>query len=110
MKERRPGTECSECPRQCSICGRCEHLEQNHLGSWKDAPFLFLPFCKPDHARFHVLCARAGVDFKSRPANRTLALIRVLKAIWVATWMVLGMLEKIENDKLEKTPTDGQQP
>jgi hypothetical protein len=93
VKQPRPSTKCSECPKQC-FCGSSEHLQQNHLGGWRHVPWLFLPFCEsPHHAEFHAMCRRAGVYF-SETGNRSLALIQALKAMLVAMWMVLDTFEK----------------
>jgi hypothetical protein len=72
-------------------------------------PWFFMPYCESDHALFHLLCRRAGIDFKSRPPNKPLAYVRVLKAILVATWMVVDMLEKHLGNKSTPT-TDGGKP
>ena len=61
-------------------------------------PWLFFPFCLPDHNEFHARCRQSGVDFKYA-ANKAIALIQALKAILVGMWMVVEMLEKhLNND------------
>ena len=68
-------------------------MEQNHLGGKKHVPWLILPFCRKDHAEFHVMCRRAGVDFRYT-AKKSIRLVQALKAMLVAMWMVVVMFEK----------------
>ncbi len=68
-------------------------MQQNHLGGNNHLPWLTYPFCKKDHAEFHVMCRRAGVDFLYT-ANKSIRLIQALKAMLVGIWMVVDMLEK----------------
>ena len=76
-------------------------MEQNHIGGHQHVPWLFLPFCREDHAEFHVMCRRAGVDFR-QTANKSLSLIQALKAILVGMWMVVDALEKHLKNQSEK--------
>jgi hypothetical protein len=99
VKASRPSVRCSECPEQC-FCGSSKTMQRNHLGGWKQVPWLFLPFCGSDHAQFHVMCRRAGVDF-SYTGDRPLVLIQALKAMLVGLWMVVDMLETHLKDQLE---------
>jgi len=92
MKGRRPRVKCPECPEYC-FCGSTKDMEQNHLGGNNHLPWLFYPFCKKNHAEFHVMCRRAGVDFLYTK-NKSIRLIQALKAMLVGVWMVLDMLEK----------------
>jgi hypothetical protein len=75
-------------------------MEQNHVGGEKHVPELFLPFCKKDHAEFHLKCRQAGVDFH-HIENRSLALVQSFKAILVGLWMVVDLLEKHLRSELE---------
>ncbi len=104
MTSRRSKVRCDECPKAC-FCGSAEHLEQNHLGGWRHAPWLFLPFCQIDHSTFHVMCRRAGVNFSPAP-NKSLALLQALKAILVGLWMVVNELEEHLKMQLKKGKKD----
>lgn len=55
--------------------------------------WLWTPFCRPDHKKFHANCRRAGVDF-SKQKNRLLAQIQALKAQLVGMWMVVESMEQ----------------
>ena len=90
---------CPDCPKQC-FCGSTQNLEQNHFGGNHHVPALTQPFCKQDHADFHVRCQQAGVDFKPAP-NRILGLIQALKAMLVGMWMVVESMEKHAKKQLE---------
>jgi len=68
-------------------------MEQNHTGGNNHLPWFIYPFCKMDHAEFHVMCRRAGVDFRYTK-NKSIRLIQALKAMLVGIWMVVDMLEK----------------
>lgn len=68
-------------------------MEQNHTGGRSHLPWFTYPFCKKDHATFHVMCRRAGVDFFFT-TNKSLRLIQSLKAMLVGIWMVVDMLEQ----------------
>jgi hypothetical protein len=68
-------------------------MEQNHFGGHIHVPWLWIPFCGQDHAQYHVMCRRAGVDFKYT-ANKSIGLLQALKAMLVGMWMVADMLEK----------------
>jgi hypothetical protein len=107
VKPKRKSAKCTECPDRC-FCGSSEHMEQNHLGGNNHVPWLFLPFCLPDHNEFHARCRQAGVDFKYS-ANKAIALIQALKAILVGMWMVVEMLEKHLKDKSEDQSNDDNQ-
>lgn len=65
-----------------------------------------MPFCRQDHDEFHVMCRRAGVDFRAT-TDRFLRLIQALKAMLIGMWMVVDKLEKQARDDSEETPTDG---
>jgi len=91
MKRKRPPVKCPECPQSC-FCGSTKDVEHNHLGGNNHLPDHHYPFCKKDHATFHVMCKRAGVDFEFT-TDGAMRLIQALKAIVVAMWMVLEMLE-----------------
>lgn len=92
MKSKRTSKRCSECPEQC-FCGSSQHLEDNHVGGRKHAPWLWIPFCRPDHAQYHANCRRAGVDFRQQK-NQLIAQIQAFKAQLVGMWMVVEAMEK----------------
>lgn len=92
MKGKRPRVKCPDCPVYC-FCGSTKDMEQNHLGGFNHLPWFTYPFCNKDHAEFHVMCRRAGVDFNDTK-NKSIRLIHALKAMLVGVWMVLDMLEK----------------
>jgi len=92
MTARRSSVKCPQCPEYC-FCGSTMDMEQNHTGGHKHLPWFTYPFCKKDHATFHVMCGRAGVDFRYTP-NISIRLIQALKAMLVGIWMVVDMLEK----------------
>jgi hypothetical protein len=75
-------------------------MEQNHLGGKNHVPWLTYPFCKIDHAEFHIQCRRAGVDFEYTK-DKSLRLVQALKAMMVGMWMALDMLEKHLRTQLE---------
>jgi hypothetical protein len=104
MKGKRQRTQCPDCPERC-FCGSSEGMEQNHPGGHNHVPWLLLPFCGKDHAEFHVMCRRAGVDFRYT-SNKSTALIQALKAMLVGVWMVLDMLEKHLKSQSGDSPTD----
>jgi len=83
---------CPECPEEC-FCGSSKQLEDNHLGGRKYIPDIYIPFCGEDHATFHVLCRRAGINFRAIK-DRSMALIQALKAMLIGLWMVVDRLEK----------------
>jgi hypothetical protein len=83
---------CPECPEEC-FCGSSKRLEDNHLGGRRYVPDVYLPFCGEDHAAFHVLCRRAGINFRAIK-DRSMALIQALKAMLIGLWMVVDRLEK----------------
>jgi hypothetical protein len=92
MKGERARARCLECPKDC-FCGSTMDMEQNHIGGQRHLPWLKYPFCRKDHAEFHVMCRRAGVDFRYTK-NKSIRLIQALKAMLVGIWMVVDMLEK----------------
>ncbi len=92
MKGKRLRVKCPDCPEHC-FCGSTKDIEQNHLGGYYHLSWFFYPFCKKDHAEFHVMCKRAGVDFRYTK-NKSIRLIQALKAMLVGMWMVVDMLEK----------------
>lgn len=104
MKKKRTGTRCPDCPKQC-FCGSSKQLEANHLGGRNHVPWLTLPFCREDHAHFHVMCTRAGIDFQTT-SNRFVSLIRALKAMLVGMWMVVDKLEKDAGQNSSEITTD----
>jgi hypothetical protein len=83
---------CPECPELC-FCGSSKQLEDNHFGCRRHVPDIYLPFCGEDHATFHVLCRRAGINFRAIK-DRSMALIQALKAMLIGLWMVVDRLEK----------------
>lgn len=101
MKATRTPKHCPECPEQC-FCGSSQHLEDNHMGGRKHVPWCWLPNCKPDHAQFHVMCRRAGVDFRKQ-SNKLMAKIQAFKAQLVGMWMVVESMEKDVKGKREKS-------
>lgn len=64
-------------------------------------PWLWSPFCRPDHAQYHANCRRAGVDF-GKQKNRLMAQIQALKAQLVGMWMVVEGMEKYAKEQMEK--------
>lgn len=104
MKSKRTRKHCAECPEQC-FCGSSQHLEDNHLGGRKHVPWLWRPDCKPDHAQFHVMCGRAGIDFRKQ-SNKLIGQIQALKAQLVGMWMVVEAMEKEVKDKQEEQAND----
>ena len=92
MIQKQTHKHCSECPKQC-FCGSSKQLEDNHLGGRRHVPDIYLPFCAEDHAEFHVLCRRAGVDLRAIK-NRSMALVQALKAMLIGLWMVVDRLER----------------
>jgi hypothetical protein len=56
-------------------------------------PWLTLPFCRKDHAEFHVRCRQAGVDFRTQ-SNHLAGQLQALKAQLVGLWMVVEKMEK----------------
>lgn len=92
MKPKQTHKHCPECPEEC-FCGSSKQLEDNHLGGCKHVPDIYLPFCGEDHATFHVLCRRAGVNLRAIK-NRSMALVQALKAMLIGLWMVVDRLEK----------------
>jgi hypothetical protein len=64
-------------------------------------PWLWLPNCKPDHAQFHVMCRRAGVDFRKQ-SNKLIGQIQALKAQLVGMWMVVESMEEQVRRQQEK--------
>jgi|CZKH01.1.fsa_nt_gi hypothetical protein len=78
-------------------------MEQNHSGGWNHLPWFTYPFCKKDHAEFHVMCRRAGVDFRYTK-NKSIRLLQALKAMLVGIWMVVDMLEKHLKSQSEDQP------
>jgi hypothetical protein len=70
------------------------------LGGRKHVPWLFLPFCRVDHADFHRRCEQAGIDFR-KTKNKILGLIRALKAMLVGMWMVADAIEKQVKEQSE---------
>jgi len=104
VKGGRPSTRCPECPKKC-FCGSSKGMQRNHIGGWRHVPWLFLPYCKKDHATFHDKCRQARIDFGHIP-NKSLALIQALKAILVGMWMVVDMLERHIRSQSDNPPTD----
>jgi hypothetical protein len=68
-------------------------MEDNHLGGRNHVAWLWLPNCGIDHALFHVMCRRAGVDFQKQ-SNKLMAKIQAFKAQLVGMWMVVESMEK----------------
>jgi len=101
MKSRPVKKRCPECPDRC-FCGRSRELEDNHLGGRNHVPWLWLPNCGIDHAQFHVMCRRAGVDFRTQNDDLT-GKIHALKAELVGMWMVVDSMEKHVKGKREKS-------
>jgi hypothetical protein len=101
VKSQRARNRCPDCPEQC-FCGGSEQMEDNHLGGRKHVPWLWLPNCKPNHAQFHVMCRRAGVDFRKQN-NKLMAKIQAFKAQLVGMWMVVESMEKDLKGKQEKS-------
>ncbi len=92
MTARRSSAKCPNCPVDC-FCGSTKEIQQNHPGGWHLIPWFTYPFCKKDHSTFHVMCDRAGVDFR-RTTNKSIRLIQALKAMLVGMWMVVDLFEK----------------
>jgi hypothetical protein len=92
MKSKRTRKHCPDCPEHC-FCGSSQQLEDNHLGGRRHVPWLWRPDCNPDHAQFHVMCRRAGVDFRKQ-SNKLIGQIQALKAQLVGMWMVVESVEK----------------
>ncbi len=55
-------------------------------------PWLWTPFCRPDHALYHANCRRAGVDFRKQ-RNKLMGQIQAFKAQLVGMWMVVEAME-----------------
>jgi hypothetical protein len=92
MTSKRTRKHCPDCAEQC-FCGSSQNLEDNHDGGRKHVPWLWSPFCPPDHAQYHANCRRAGVDFRKQN-NKLLGQIQALKAQLVGMWMVIEAMEK----------------
>ena len=99
MTTMRSRKRCSECPDQC-FCGSSIRLELNHIGGRKHVPDIYIPFCGEDHDQFHLLCRKAGVDFRAIK-DRSMALIQAIKAMLIGLWMVVDRLEKHIKSQLE---------
>ena len=100
MKSKRNRKHCADCPERC-FCGRSQQLEDNHVGGRKHVPWLWLPFCRADHAQYHANCRRTGVDFSDQK-NKLIALIQALKAMLVGMWMVVEEMEKYAKSQSEE--------
>ena len=101
MKAKRPHKRCPDCPKQC-YCESKQQLEDNHLGGQHHVPWLWTPFCRPDHAQYHVNCRRAGVDFHKQ-SNKLMAKLQAFKAQLVGLWMVAEEMEKEIRETENKT-------
>ena len=53
------------------------------------------------------MCTRAGIDFRAT-SNRFVSLIRALKAMLVAMWMVIDKLEKDAEKQPPETTNDSE--
>jgi hypothetical protein len=100
MKSKQTRKHCSDCAEQC-FCGGSQQLEDNHLGGRKHVPWLWIPFCRADHAQYHANCQRAGVDFRKQK-NKLNAQIQAFKAQLVGMWMVVESMEKHVKGQREK--------
>jgi len=101
VKSQRARKRCPDCPEQC-FCGGSQHLEDNHSGGRKHVPWLWIPFCRADHAQYHANCRRAGVDFRKQ-SNKLIAKIQAFKAQLVGMWMVVESMEKDVKRKRKKS-------
>jgi hypothetical protein len=101
MKSKRTRKRCPDCPEQC-FCGSSQQLEDNHLGGRRHVPWLWHPNCGIDHALYHVMCRRVGVDFRKQ-SNKLMAKIQAFKAQLVGMWMVVESMEKDVKGKREKS-------
>jgi hypothetical protein len=88
---KRTRKRCPDCPEQC-FCGSAQRLEDNHSGGRRHVRWLWLPFCRADHALYHANCRRAGVDFRKQ-SNKLMGEIQSLKAQLVGMWMVVEAME-----------------
>jgi hypothetical protein len=100
MKSKQTRKKCPDCAEQC-FCSSSQQLENNHLGGRKHVPWLWIPFCRADHAQYHANCTRAGVDFRKQ-SNQLMAQIQAFKAQLVGMWMVVESMEKHVNEQREK--------
>jgi len=100
MKSKQTLKHCPDCPEQC-FCASSQRLEYNHLGGRKHVPWLWIPFCRVDHAQYHANCRRAGVDFRKQ-RNQLMAQIQALKAQLIGMWMVVEAMEKQVKEQREK--------
>lgn len=92
MKSKRAQKRCTDCPEHC-FCGSSKQLEDNHLGGRKHVPWLWLPNCGIDHALFHIMCRRAGVDFRKQ-SSKLMAQVQAFKAQLIGLWMAVESMEK----------------
>jgi hypothetical protein len=77
-----------------------KELEDNHLGGRNHVSWLWIPFCRADHAQYHANCRRAGIDFRKQ-SNKLIGQIQALKAQLVGMWMVVEAMEKEIEEKQE---------
>lgn len=78
----------------CVICGSMENVEQNHAGGRNHVAWFTMPFCREHHSKFHALLRAAGVnlEYTPDPAER---ILRALKAIAIAQWMLLEAQQQL---------------
>jgi hypothetical protein len=76
----------------CVICG-APRTERNHVGGQNFVAWFTMPFCVKHHRQFHTLVHAAGINLEYSP-DPIVRLIRALKAILVAAFMVLEAMEQ----------------
>jgi hypothetical protein len=82
-------------PSGCVICG-APKIERNHVGGQNFIAWFTMPFCVKHHRQFHALLDAAGINLQYTP-DSIVRLIRSLKAILVAAFMVLEGIEELNS-------------
>lgn len=77
------------------ICG-VPRIERNHVGGQNFIAWFTMPFCVKHHRQFHALLDAAGINLEYS-ADPIVRLIRALKAILVAAFMVLEAIEELNS-------------
>lgn len=84
----------SNAKRCCVLCGSTNHVEKNHVAGQNHIAWFTMWFCRDHHNQFHALLRAAAVNLQSTDDPRV-RLLRALKAITIAAWMLLEMLEHL---------------
>lgn len=88
----------------CVICGSNHEVEQNHGGGRNHVAWFTMPLCRKHHDQFHALLRSAGVDltYTTDPRER---LLRGLKAISIAQWMLYEELQVLNSEVTNENET-----